>query len=59
MTQQMQQPAAPTTRDPAAQEVSVARLTAKAELVMEELMTVVMDMAELLKAGAVDAGQQQ
>lgn len=37
--------------------VNVARLTAKAELVMEELAQVITDMAVLLRKGAVDAGQ--
>lgn len=36
-------------------EVTVARLTAKAELVMEELAGVLADMALLLRKGAADA----
>lgn len=40
----------------ARQDLNVAQLTAKAELVMEELTGVIADMAALLRRGALDVG---
>lgn len=39
----------------ARREVSIAQLTAKAELVIEELTGVIVEMAEMLRKGASDA----
>ncbi len=49
----------PTQRDRAGKDLSVAQLTAKAELVMEELAGVIADMAGLLRKGAQDAGSAE
>lgn len=54
-----EQPSLPSQRDLVRKDLNVAQLTAKAELVMEELAGVITDMAELLRRGASNAGPQK
>jgi len=47
----------PNSHDRARQDLNVAQLTAKAELVMDELAGVIADMATLLRKGASDVNR--
>lgn len=46
----------PAPRDEARRDVSIAQLTAKADLVLEELGEVIATMARMLREGAEDGG---